>query len=69
MDKNNEADIDSAVRKQRNFVRDLFEGRTRSRENGVESRRAVFKMFVGGHGGDFNSERQAIRDILPELCR
>jgi hypothetical protein len=44
-------------------------GRTRALDKDDVKTRKVFKLFVGGHGGDFACERQAIREILPEVCR
>ncbi len=52
-------------------IRDVLEcGRSRALDKDVlRGTRKVFKMFVGGHGGDFVCERQAIREILPDVCR
>jgi hypothetical protein len=55
---------------QKNVVRDLLEcGRSRAFDKDVWNTRKVFKLFVGGHGRDFVCEREAIREILPEVCR
>jgi hypothetical protein len=51
-------------------IHDIIEsGRSRALDKDGLNTRKVFKMFVGGHGRDFVCERQAIREILPEVCR
>eukprot|EP00292_Cryptomonas_paramecium_P013221 CAMPEP_0113669616 /NCGR_PEP_ID=MMETSP0038_2-20120614/4673_1 /TAXON_ID=2898 /ORGANISM="Cryptomonas paramecium" /LENGTH=218 /DNA_ID=CAMNT_0000585527 /DNA_START=80 /DNA_END=732 /DNA_ORIENTATION=+ /assembly_acc=CAM_ASM_000170 len=56
----------------RQSARDFTEG-SRAKTTGksifVETKRKIFKCYVGGHGNDFSNERQAIRDIVPELFR
>ena len=54
-------------RSPRNAVYGLLESGRWSKE--FPQTRKVFKMYVGGHGFDFSCERQAIRDVMPEICR